>query len=398
MRLVMGGESLQGPLTGIGQYTYHMAKEMLARPEIEDFNFLAHGRLREPESLMGGCGNGASDETSDSGKPSKINQFLGRARSITAQSKLAVALYERLMLRLERHSLRHYCPRDVYHSPNYMLPHFPGRRVVSILDLSTYRFPEQHPEARVRFVNSHIKKTLRHADHIITISNIVKEEIIERFNYPEDQITVTYLGADDAFRPHSKEEFQSLGQSLKIDYKGYFLFVSSIEPRKNLERLLDAYLAYRTDCSDQPLPLIVAGTPGWKSQHIHNRLKEIQAKGDVRYFGYVDQDMLPALVAGARALLYPSLYEGFGLPVLEAMKSGTAVMTSKSTAMAEVGGKAVMQIDPYRVDAMTEAMAKFEQDAAAVNAMEQSGLEAAQKYSWQRCAELTFAVYQPKIG
>ena len=393
MRLVMGGESLQGPLTGIGQYTYHLAREMLARPEIEDFNFLAHGRLRAPESLMAGCGNGA-DETSDGGKPSGTNQLLGRARSIAAQSKAAVALYERLMLRLERHSLRHYESMDVYHSPNYMLPDFPGRRIVSILDLSTYRYPEQHPEARVRFVNNHIERAIKHADHIITISNLVKDEIIERFEYPEECITVTYLGANSAFRPLTEEQFQTTGQSLELAYKDYFLFVSSIEPRKNLERLLDAYLAYRADSKTRALPLIVTGIPGWKSQHIHSRLQKLQAEGAVRYLGYVDQSVLPALIAGARALLYPSLYEGFGLPVLEAMQSGSAVMTSKNTAAAEIGGDAVMQVNATNIGSMAEAIAKLTDDHVTVEALECAGLKAAQQFSWQRCADQTLTAYR----
>ncbi len=119
MRLVMGGESLEGPLTGIGQYTYHLAKGMLASPDIEEFKFLSHGRLREPSAIMAGCGGNADSEATENQKPSRLNAALGRTRSIAAQSKTAVALYERLMPRLERHALRHYGTADVYHSPNY---------------------------------------------------------------------------------------------------------------------------------------------------------------------------------------------------------------------------------------------------------------------------------------
>ena len=274
-----------------------------------------------------------------------------------------------------------------------MLPDFPGRRVVSILDLSTYRYPEHHPEARVRFVNQHIEKSIKHADHIITISNLVKGEIVERFRYPEERITVTYLGADDSFRPLSENEFLEDSQTLKLVYKGYFLFVSSIEPRKNLDRLLNAYIAYRNSCSTEPLPLIVTGIPGWKSHNLHSRLKQLQTQSDVRYLGYVDQSLLPTLMAGARALLYPSLYEGFGLPVLEAMQSGTAVITSQETAMAEIGGDAVLQVDPQNTGAMAEAIASLASDEEAVNALSRKGTEQAKQFSWQRCAEQTLAAY-----
>ncbi|MDB2643192.1 glycosyltransferase family 4 protein [Luminiphilus sp.] len=392
MRLVMGGESLEGPLTGIGQYTYHLAKGMLASPDIEDFKFLAHGRLRDPSALMAGGGS-ADSEVTENQKPSRLNAALGLVRAIYAQNEAAIALYKRLIPRLERHSLRHYGPTDVYHSPNYMLPEFPGKTVVSILDLSTYRYPEHHPETRVRFVNQHIEKAIKHADHIITISNLVKTEIVERFGYPEDRITVTYLGADDAFRPLSENEFLKESQSLNLAYKGYFLFVSSIEPRKNLDRLLDAYLAYRSNCTTEPLPFIVTGIPGWKSQDLHARLNHLEARSDVHYLGYVDQSLLPTLMAGARALLYPSLYEGFGLPMLEAMQSGTAVITSQETAMAEIGGDAMRQVDPQNTGAMAEAIANLANDVEAAHSLSHKGIEQAKQFSWQRCAEQTLAAY-----
>ena len=396
MRVVMGGESLEGPLTGIGHYTHNLARELIKRPEISDFKFQAHGRLLAPDDLMtdqsGSEGNQQRSQISN-----LTNNMLGKLRTVAAQNTYAVAAYEWLMPHLEKRSLRHYRNNDVYHSPNYMLPKFPGKRVVSILDLSTYRFPEQHPEARVAFVNTHIQKSLKFADHILTISAAVKGELIERFSYPEDRITVTYLGANASFRPHTRAEFNSLQNHLKLTYKGYFLFVSSIEPRKNLERLLDAYLTYRANSSAPPLPLIIAGTTGWKSQHIHKRLTHHAAEGVVRYLGYVHQSLLPQLVAGAKALIYPSLYEGFGLPVLEAMQSGTAVITSKNSAMTEVGGNAVVHIDPYDSNTIVDALLQLGRDDPALKEMISAGLMRARKFSWASCADQTFSAYKSVI-
>lgn len=389
MRLVMGGESLQGPLTGIGQYTYHLSREMLTRPEVEDLKFLCHGQLRSPSSMISAAGGVAGVR----GRK-QLNQFLGRARSFIAQSKPAVALYKCLVPRFERHALRSYGSADVFHSPNYMLPNFPGRKVVSILDLSTYRFPEQHPAARVQFVNHHIKRTLKHADHIITISNLVKDEIIGRFGYPEENITVTYLAADELFQPISKYDFRPTGEVLDLDYKKYFLFVSSIEPRKNLERLLDAYVAYRANSDTSSLPLVVAGTNGWKSQHIHKRLKLLQAQGAVYNLGYVDQKVLPILMAGARALLYPSVYEGFGLPVLEAMQSGTAVITSLNSAMSEVADQAALLVDPQSTLDIKNAISTVADDLNKVAELEKRGIDRAALFSWSRCAASTIATYE----
>ena len=397
MRLVMGGESLEGPLTGIGHYTYNLAAELRKRPEIDDFKFQVHGRLLAPDNLMAQLSSGSEGQQQDNNISDLKSKTLGKLRALVAQSTHAVAAYEWLLPHLEKRSLRHYHGNDVYHSPNYMLPRFPGKRVVSILDLSTYRFPEQHPAARVAFVNGHIQKSLKSADHIVSISNTVKNELIDRFKYPEDRISVTHLGASTTFRPHSPSEFCTLAGHLMLNFKGYFLFVSSIEPRKNLERLLDAYLTYRANSSTPPLPLIIAGAPGWKSQHIHQRLTHYAAEGFIRYLGYVHQKLLPPLVAGAKALLYPSLYEGFGLPVLEAMQSGTAVITSKNSAMTEVGGNAVIQIDPYSSNTIVDALLQLERDDPALQEIIGLGLERARKFSWASCADQTFGAYKSVI-
>ena len=393
MRLVMGGESLEGPLTGIGQYTYHLAKGILASPDIEDLKFQVHGKLREPESLMAACGNSVSGVRPPSAKLSIPNQLLGKARSIAGRSNLAVELYRRLMPRLERYTLRHYLKSDIYHSPNYILPEFPGKTVVSILDLSTYRYPEHHPQARVQFVNGHIERAVKTADHIITISEFVKAEIIERFQVPESRITVTYLGADSRFRPMSEPEFNEQASGLGLGYKDYFLFTSSIEPRKNLDRLLDAYLAYRAESTEHPLPLIITGNPGWKSQHTHERLQLLQSKGFVKYLGHVEQQILPVLVAGARAVLYPSLYEGFGLPIIEAMQSGTATMTSRGTSMEEISGDASLLVNAIDVAEMADAITSLANQPESTALLGSRGLDNAKAFSWANCANQTIEAY-----
>ena len=357
MRVVMGGESLEGPLTGIGHYTYNLASQLLKSGEIESLDFLVHGRIKgpdflnrhstaAPESDNKDAGDFDANDSADQRGRAWIADALGKARSIAAKSTVAVNLYERAIPAMERRCLRAYGRDDIFHSPNYMLPEFPGHTVVSILDLSTYRYPEHHPEARVRFVNRHIERSVAQADHIITISEFIKAEIVERFRLPEARISVTHLGANQGFHPRSAEsvteQLQRFAPNLR--YKNYFLFTSSIEPRKNLDRIIDAYLAYREGTSGDALPLVVTGAAGWKSQHTHSRLASLQRQGLLLHLGYISQEMLPFLVAGARAVVYPSLYEGFGLPVLEAMQSGTATLTSRDSAMAEVAGDASLLV------------------------------------------------------
>jgi glycosyltransferase involved in cell wall biosynthesis len=393
MRVVMGGESLEGQQTGIGQYTYHLADEMLKRVEIDDFKFLNHGVLKPAASIMANCMSNTDNIVDNEHARIKLRLF-GNMRSAAAQNQLLVRMYEHLMPVLERRSLRNYGKNDIYHSPNYMLPTFPGRRVVSILDLSTYRHPEHHPKARVGFVNRHIGKAIEAADHILTISNHVRNEIIERFNYPAEQITTTYLGANNSFQPLPEKKFSEKTAQLNLPYKGYFLFVSSIEPRKNLDRLLDAYLAYRTIANSNAMPLIITGIPGWGSEKTHQRLQLLREQGSVNYLGYVDQQLIPALVSGARALLYPSLYEGFGLPVLEAMQSGTAVMTSEKSSMAEFSGNSVLLVNPLDIDAMADLIETLANNDQLLQKLEHSGIKTAKQFSWERCADETLLAYQ----
>lgn len=397
MRVVMGGESLEGQQTGIGQYTYNLAHEMLKRSEIDDFSFLSHGILKPAGRAMANCLSNTDRAVANQHARTR-SLLASRIRSTAAQNKLLVGIYEQLMPMMERRSLRSYGATDVYHSPNYMLPTFPGRRIVSILDLSTYQYPDHHPRARVGFVNRHIENAIEAADHIVTISNCVRSEIIARFNYPPQQVTTTYLGASGCFRPLSEASFGAKKDLLGLPYKGYFLFVSSIEPRKNLERLLDAYLVYRLTAKESALPLVVTGIRGWKSEKTHKRLQTLRAEGAVKYLGYVDQDQLPDLIAGARALLYPSLYEGFGLPVLEAMQSGTAVMTSENTAMSEYAGDSVLLVNPLDIDAMANFIETLADNDELLHKLENSGINAAKLFSWKRCADATFNAYQALLA
>ena len=390
MRVVMGGESLIGQKTGIGQYADNLSRALMDATSISDFKFFAHGKLIEPRALLDN-----SDEEHKTDSPlSLIPDSYARLRGIASQNRAAVWCYWKLMPFIERYSLREYEDNDIFHSPNYMLPCFPGKTVVSILDLSTFRYPEHHPEARVRFVNSHIERAVKRAGHIVTISNLIKLEIMERFKVSESRITVTYLGADESFRPISENLFNEQTRALSLAYKGYFLFTSSIEPRKNLDRLLDAYIAYRAGTKDHPLPLIVTGMPGWKSQHTHERLQKLQSQGAVQYLGYVDQRLLPVLVAGARAVLYPSLYEGFGLPVLEAMQSGTATMTSRETSMAEISGDASLLVNALDTEEMSDAITNLASQPDTVTLLESNGLSKAKEFGWGRCANQTLRAYQ----
>jgi glycosyltransferase involved in cell wall biosynthesis len=393
MRVIIGGESLLGPLTGIGQYTYQLAQHLQSADEIEDISFLAHGRMLDYSTVMRSVEDSqAGDKTGTSSTPSLFN----RVRTVAAQSTALVKAYQAALPLLERWATRNYTAQDLLHSPNYLLPPFKGRRVVSILDLSTVRFPEFHPPARVAMVNHAIEQAVSKADHIITISDFIRQDLISRYRLCEHKVTTTYLAADEAFAPIDSATFCNnlAGSSLDLEFKGYFFFISTIEPRKNLERILDAHEAYSREAGEEALPLVIAGLPGWKSGDIHQRLQVLASTGKVRYLGFVQQRLVPTLMAGARGLVYPSIYEGLGLPVLEAMQSCTAVITSRDSAMSEIAGDAAMTVNPASVEEIADAMAEIARDDEKVTTLTERGLCKSQAFSWQLCAQSTLEAYR----
>lgn len=392
MKLVIGGDALLGPPTGIAQYTSNLVDNLINRPEIDELKLLAYGFLLSAEQARS---KAEKRQPGDSSAGStKVSSTFGTIRGIAARNAFVVRAYEKAYTLMSRRSLRRYGTGDIFHSPNYLLPPFPGRRIVTILDLSTIRFPEHHSPSIVRLINGHIERAIKDADHILTISDFVKNEIIEHFDYPSEKVTTTYLGADDSFKPISQAEFERSSFASQLRFKQYFLFVSTIEPRKNLFRLLDAYEAYHQQQGSNAIPLILTGLAGWKSGHIHDRLRVLESRDLVQYLGYVSQRELPVLFAGARALLFPSLYEGFGLPVVEAMKSGTAVLTSKASAMSEIAGDAAIYIDPNGVDDMAEKITELANNNTLENRLVNLGLQKSTTYSWARCADITLNAYK----
>jgi len=386
----MGGESLLGRKTGIGQYSENLARNLMQFSEIEDLKFLAHGKLIPSKALIETSRKKGEQNKSNSA----ISNVIAKARGIIAKNSAAVRCYESMIPFLERRALRQYSGEDIFHSPNYLLPDFRGKRVVTILDLSTIKHPEFHNPSIARLVNRYIHKAVRSADHLIAISNFVKQEIITEFGVPENRISTTYLSANSSFLPLTRPEFLSSNVYKDIDYKNYFICTSTIEPRKNLSRLLDAYALYRRRAKSHALPLVIAGHPGWGNKEFHRRIRQVEASTGVIYLGYVRQDHLPTLIAGARALLYPSLYEGFGLPVIEAMQSGTAVLTSKDSAMSEIAGGAALLTNPYDIEQMASNLFELASDDSLTQKCQEYGILRSAEFGWQFCANQTLSIYK----
>ena len=392
MKVVIGANSLTGPLTGIGHYTRSLAESLCLNGDVSDLRLLSHGWLNGP--VTPDFFSEQTQKNLQAGSAGSSSSLLGKLRPMVSKSRIMVELYDVFTSLTANISLRKYGSNDIFHSPDFQFAAFPGKTVVTIPDLSTITFPEFHPSSRVTYINRHIRRAIDRADHIVTISDFVKHEIHEKLGVSIERITTIYPGVDTGFSPISQTAFKSAEIVAPVEYKNYFIFVSTIEPRKNLAKLLEAYKRYIEVEGASALPLVVLGLPGWNSADIHKELSLLAKTGHVIYLGYVDRDQLRMLLAGARALLFPSLYEGFGLPVIEAMKSGTAVLTSKNSAMSEVCEGAALLVSPYDKEEIFQNILYLHRDHDLAKNLAARGLDVSDTFTWEESAGQTVSLYK----
>ena len=375
MKLVLSVEPVRFPLTGIGRYTYELALRLQQSPEITDLQFFA-GRRFLPALPV------ASDESGN-----------GYGLKRAAQKNfLAVEAYRLLMPMLRKRALKGHGD-FLYHSPNYYLPPFTGRSVATFHDLSPFTWAHCHAPQLARYLQKELKTTLVRADALITDSEYTRRELAEYFSWPIERIHTVPLASSADFHPRSPESLRDTLGRHGLEPGAYSLFVGTIEPRKNIETLLDAYsrlpMALRTRW-----PLILTGYHGWRNDAIHARLETARREGWARYLGFVPSEDLPLLFAGARLFAFPSLYEGFGLPVLEAMSSGVPVVCSNSSSLPEVAGNAALMCEPMDVDTLTAYLQQGLEDEVWRCSALQRGLDHAAGFSWECCAQQTMQVYK----
>ena len=230
------------------------------------------------------------------------------------------------------------------------------------------------------------------ADRIIAISQNTKKDLVEYFNVRDDRIDVIPLAARKDFHPRSMTKVQAfVSEHWGLD-KPYLLSVGTIEPRKNLKHLIRVYCSLPEEIRND-YQLVIAGGEGWLSSDIYQWIVEIGAESSIRFLEYVGLE-LPWLYCGATCFIYPSLYEGFGMPPLEAMACGTPVITSNTSSLPEVAGDAAILIDPQSEEELASAISQIVSDPALRQTMSNKGLDRAQVFSWEQIAKDTLEVYK----
>lgn len=377
MKIIVNGTSLLAPLTGIGQYVRHLFTAMDKIPEAE--LRLYYGTY---------CERGMKLPSPNSTEAAQ--RTYGLAKRFFPRPRALKKLIEKSLF---SYHTRSGSGNVLYHEPNYVPMPYKGPLVLTVCDMSCFDHPETHPVERVRLMQRDMPSAIEKADHIIVISESSGEALRRWFSVDASRMTTTYLAADPRFRPRGADLLSPHLAGLGLTPGGYVLSVGTLEPRKNLATLFAAYSGLPASLR-QRYPLVVAGLNGWNTEGLMKAAGGLIQRGELRLLGYVADELIPPLYAGAAAFCYPSRYEGFGLPALEAMASGVPVITSNKTSLPEVVGDAGIMVDPDDVDGMRERLRQLLEDQAYADELGQRGLARSQMFSWDRCARETFSVYR----
>ncbi len=279
------------------------------------------------------------------------------------------------------------------HFTNFVAPLMsPCPYVVTIHDMSLFKFGPTHTRRSLWAVRSLLPVVARRAAAVVAVSEDARNEICSVLGVPPGRIEVIYEAAAPEFRV-LEDEAEQRRVALAYDLaEPFILSVSTIQPRKNLRRLLAAYA--RLVKRGRRETLVFVGQLGWKYREFLREIEALDLKGRVRMLGYVPDADLPAIYNMARALVFPSLYEGFGLPIIEAMACGTPVLTSNCSAMPEVAGGAALLADPLSLESLVDVLHRILCDQALRARLRESGLDRAAQFSWPRAAEQTARLYR----
>ena len=284
---------------------------------------------------------------------------------------------------------------DVFHTSS-LGRHRPrkARLTATIHDLTAWRFPEVHTASNQRIDQRFFTQTVPAADKLIAVSESTRQDAIEFLGLPPDRIVTIYSGVAPEYFQAGPAQARQAAAEFQLNHP-YVLCVGTIEPRKNLDRLLDAWQGLPEDVRAN-FDLVLAGPMGWALQETVARLRKPPT--GIRFLGYVAEEWMPGLTAGASSLAYPSLYEGFGFPVAQALAAGVPVVTSNTSSLPEVAGPAALLVDPLSVSAIRGALFDVLTSPATAARLRTEARKQATRYTWERCAAQSLAFFESVVG
>ena len=390
MKLLFDLNSLRPPRSGIGYYTQHLLEGLRQQPDVEDIAGWVGSTVFR--------GRGLSDLMLDQTSLRRAVQFQdGLKAKLLQKSRELPGLYR--MRTAVRHQMSR-GPRSafgrrgyIYHETNFIASRFSGPTVVTIHDLSHRRHPEFHPKFAVEYLDRGLPRTFKQASMVIADSIYTRNEILDIYGVPEEKVVSIHLGVDPSFRPYDREQCSDALREMGLKYRGFVLSVCTLQPRKNLHRLVEAFARLPGDIREA-FPLVLTGADGWKNSTLMREIEPLMAAGQVVMPGYVSRIVLLQMYASAAVFAYPSLYEGFGLPVAEAMASGTPVLTSNITSIPEVAGGAAWEVDPVSVEEISMGLERLLGDSSLRAELVDKGLRRAAQLTWESTVDQTLKVYR----
>jgi len=333
-------------------------------------------------------------QKSDTQKSERIKQFLNTGiRTNTAY--FSGYLYRLISNFIPLPYYKFFGDCDITHFFNYIVPPgVKGKTVVTVHDMVYKAFPET-VRARTKYMlDTGLKKSMKRADLIVTDSEFSKSEIVKYFPEYLDKIRVVPCGVDlNKFHPCSdNDRIERVKRNLEID-GDYFLYLGTIEPRKNLKRLIDAYAEFYRSNKNPP-KLVLAGAKGWLYDDIFQKVINLKLEGQVIFTKYVPSGDINALMCGAVAFVFPSIYEGFGMPPLEAMACGVPVLVSGEASLPEVTGNSAVIVNAYSTGSIAEGLEKIYHDKNLRERLKSEGLKRSENFTWHKSAEILYKVYR----
>lgn len=376
MKIIISTDSIKFPVTGIGRYALELINNLKANPEIDAIKYLSGFKVVDDLPAL---------VNSPSVSASKLKKQLRNSRLVSDIYRLTVPA-------LKSYALKSYTDY-IFHSPNYYIPPGHKKSCATFHDLSIFHFPEYHPKGRVHLMKKELHSSVSRAKVLITDSNFTKNEVSAFFNFDPERIVVAPLASSGDFLPRKENQCQQVLERYGLAYGQFTFFAGTIEPRKNIKNLLLAYQKLPLEMSLR-FPLVISGYQGWESEELHRLFDIGSQRGWIKYLGYTDQQSLSVLFSACRAFLFPSRYEGFGLPVLEAMAAGTPVITSNVSSLPEVAGDAGLMVDPDDVDQLAQYISDIIlNDSLRAELIDRGFLQNA-KFSWVNCARETIKAYK----
>lgn len=377
LQVAINAMPLRSDLTGVGYYVANLLKAFRRRDDLT-----VHAWMGSGWQLLGNVENERSRDSS-------LHAWLKQARRFVPVPRPVVSYVQR---RRFTRALRQQ-QVNLYHEPNYIPLSFDLPVVMTVHDLSVFRYPETHPKERVKHIVNHLPKAIYRAAMVITDSVFIQQEIVQQFGIDQTKVIPIHLGVSPMFIPQSEEASAVVLARYNLKPKTYLLSVATLEPRKNIANILRSYTMLPSPIK-QRYSLALVGMETWYAKDLSREIEKLSSRENICWLGYLPDTELPAIYSGAKMLLYPSLYEGFGLPPLEAMACGTPVIVSNRASLPEVVKDDGIFVEPNDLAALARAIQELLEDDSKAQALSERGKRRAARFTWERCAAETIAVYQ----